>query len=218
MEHHIQSLAKHIELIAWDFDGVLNRNIEDGEFIWSRNFQADFGVPVSALQQYLFVSGRMKSVFTGQRDFRDLIIEWIETEGHNIDPDRLIDYWFRNDDHPDQEMINLVERLPHRQIIATNNEARRERFITEQAGWGERVEKIFAAGPMGVAKPDADFFQIIEDWSEVRPECILLVDDLQSNLDAAAARGWQTLLFTDQTRSSALASLLALTSEQSRKA
>ena len=30
-----------LRVVAWDFDGVLNRNIENGVFAWSRQFEAD---------------------------------------------------------------------------------------------------------------------------------------------------------------------------------
>jgi putative hydrolase of the HAD superfamily len=59
---------------------------------------------------------------------------------------------------------------------------------------------IFAAGPMGVRKPDAEFFGQIESWAELPPEQILLVDDAEANIEAAHKRGWQTFHFTDASR------------------
>lgn len=188
------------KLVAWDFDGVLNRNIVDGEFVWHRDFEADLGVNLHSFEAFHFRSGRFAEVLRGERDLRDLIAAWVATEGFDLTPDTVLDYWFAKDDLPDTELVALVETLSCRQIIATNNEARRKAYIRDAAGWGARVEAIFAAGPMGVAKPDPEFFARIERWSGVAPDEILLVDDCARNIGVAQARGWQVFHFTDATR------------------
>lgn len=196
-----------IELIAWDFDGVLNRNIVNGEFIWSRHLERDWGVPVAGFQEWFFGSGRFQPLLTGQIDFLELLNEWIADHGHEIEAEAFMAYWFESDDLPDPDMVALTGTLPQRQVIATNNEARRAAYISGPAGWGARVDGIFAAGPMGVAKPDQGFFDIIENWAGVDAGRILLVDDSRANVEAALSRGWQAFFFTEETRKDFLAGL-----------
>ncbi len=189
-----------MQLIAWDFDGVLNRSVENAEFLWHSDFERDLGVSLKSFTDYHFRSGRFAEVLVGRRDLSDLAAEWIASEGYGISADDVLDYWFRKDDNPDQDLIALMQALPHRQVIATNNEARRAAYIREVAGWGARVEAIFASGPMEAAKPDPGFFAQITDWSGLTAGEILLVDDSTENIEAARALGWQTFLFSDETR------------------
>ncbi len=187
-------------LVAWDFDGVLNRNLVDGQLVWHRDFTRDLGVPVEDFADYLFRSGRFREVLVGTRDLRDLLADWIAHGGHDLTPEDVMSYWFARDAHPDADILDLVKRCPARSVIATSNEAHRASYIWHDMGYSAHMERIFAAGPMGLKKPEAAFFAEIESWSGVAPEAILLVDDSAANVEAAASRGWQSFHFTDATR------------------
>ena len=49
-------MRNNIKAIAWDFDGVLNRNIVDGRFVWADTLEDDLGISVAALQKGIFNS------------------------------------------------------------------------------------------------------------------------------------------------------------------
>lgn len=53
----------------------------------------------------------------------------------------------------------------------------------------------YISGHMGVIKPDALIYQMVEDDCELPTESLLFADDRVDNIDAAAQRGWQTHLF-----------------------
>ena len=61
----------------------------------------------------------------------------------------------------------------------------------------EEFDRRYISGHMGVTKPAAQIYEMLEEDCGVAPEGLLFADDRQENLDAAAARGWQTHLFTD---------------------
>ena len=69
-------------------------------------------------------------------------------------------------------------------------------------GFGSRVERIFASGQMGVAKPAVAYFEAVTEYLEVSPGNMLLVDDTAKNIEIAKHLGWQAIHFTDQTRES----------------
>jgi HAD superfamily hydrolase (TIGR01509 family) len=46
-------------------------------------------------------------------------------------------------------------------------------------------------------KPAAKIYQALENMSGKRGQEILYIDDRQENIDAGAARGWQTILQTE---------------------
>jgi len=187
-------------LVAWDFDGVLNRNIVDGAFLWHRDFERDFGVSARDFQTFVFRSGRFDDVLVGRRDILDLLAEWAEAHGASHAPETVLDYWLERDAQPDAEVLGWVQASGLRSVIATNNEARRADHIWTRLGYSQHMEAIFAAGPMGTRKPLPDFFAAIETWSGLSPDAILLVDDAEENIAAAHRRGWRAFHFTDETR------------------
>lgn len=189
----------HPRLVAWDFDGVLNDGIRDGRFVWADQFEEDIGHPISSFRDH-FWGARFEAVVTGQEDLRDAVHDWTRKVGYPHGPDPIIRYWFEKDTHPVPAMLNRLEALQARgvrQVIATNNEARRARYIEEEMGYGDRVEHVFASGRMGVRKPDADFYHQVVAATGIAPADILLVDDMAENVAAARALGWRAFHLSD---------------------
>lgn len=58
-------------------------------------------------------------------------------------------------------------------------------------------DKRYISGHMGIAKPDAEIYAAVEKDCGLAPGSLLFTDDRSENIEAAAARGWQTHLFAD---------------------
>ncbi len=56
-------------------------------------------------------------------------------------------------------------------------------------------DRSYISGHMGVTKPDAPIYAMVEADCGLAPETLLFADDRAENLEAAAARGWQVHLF-----------------------
>lgn len=56
--------------------------------------------------------------------------------------------------------------------------------------------RAFVSGHLGMIKPDPAIYRAVEVESGLGPESLLFADDRADNIAAAAARGWQTHLFT----------------------
>ncbi|MFD2856612.1 HAD family hydrolase [Seohaeicola zhoushanensis] len=56
-------------------------------------------------------------------------------------------------------------------------------------------DRDFISGHMGVIKPDARIYEMVEAGCGVPPERLIFTDDRAENIAAAAARGWRTHLF-----------------------
>lgn len=56
-------------------------------------------------------------------------------------------------------------------------------------------DRYFISGHMGVTKPDPEIYRRLEEESGIAPGLLLFADDRANNIEAAAARGWQTHLF-----------------------
>ena len=149
---------------------------------------------------FMFDGPRFAEVLTGKRKILDLLADWISTHQVPHAPEAVLDYWLTKDARADEEVLGWLDACAVPGVIATNNEAHRADYIWNVMGFSGRMQRIFASGEMGVKKPDAGFFAQIEAWSGLVPADILLIDDTEKNIAAAAARGWQVFHFTDETR------------------
>ncbi|WP_420011956.1 HAD family hydrolase [Tateyamaria sp.] len=188
-------------IIVWDFDGVLNANVVDGRFIWADRLEEDWGIDTRAMVAHLFDPGRIGQIMRGQIDLGDALAQWFTEAGHQIDVEAFLAYWFARDAHPDFGVMAHLNRPEARHVIGTNNEARRADYIEREMGFGARVERIFASGRLGCAKPAPAYFDHIEAWSGAAAEAHVLIDDTERNVAAALDRGWHGFHFTDANRS-----------------
>ncbi len=200
-----------LQVVAWDFDGVLNRNVRGGVFEWSRNFERDLGLSITSFSSHLF-GGRFQKAMVGEACLIEIVTDWTMKNGAEGRAEEILDYWFRRDALPDTDTLAMVAALKARgvrNVMATNNEAHRTNFIETEMGFSAHMERIFAAGRMRIAKPDLAYFAHIEDEMQVDPASILLVDDMHENILAARGRGWQAFHFTEDAHD-ALADALGL--------
>lgn len=184
-----------VRAVVWDFDGVLNRAGRpdaSGVFPWQAKVGEELGIDAVSMGRAVF--GRDKqALFTGKDDVMDRLADWAEAEGVDLDPEDVLEIWFEADHDPDTELDRVLGLLAEAgivQVILTNNEARRARWIAQDAGWAERVDAIFASGETGVMKPAAEAFVAVETALDMAPHEILLIDDTPRNVEAAEKRGW----------------------------
>lgn len=57
-------------------------------------------------------------------------------------------------------------------------------------------DRAYVSGHLGVIKPDPRIYERVESDCGLPPGALLFTDDRADNIAAAAARGWQTHLFT----------------------
>ncbi|MFZ1468904.1 MAG: HAD-IA family hydrolase [Paracoccaceae bacterium] len=57
-------------------------------------------------------------------------------------------------------------------------------------------DRAFVSGEMRLIKPDPAIYTAVEFATGLPPQALLFTDDKVENTDAAAARGWQTHVFT----------------------
>lgn len=188
------------DLVVWDFDGVLNRNLPQETYAWISSLATDRGYDPVSFEETVFGSGRFTEIMCGRRDLLDVVAEWLGNEGSEEEPDQFLLHWFEHEATPDPEAGQWLDRCPHRKVIGTNNEPRRAGYIAGAMGFGARVERVFSSGHIGATKPDPAFYRAIEDWAGLPGGRILLIDDNGKYIAGARSRGWNAFHFTDDTR------------------
>jgi 2-haloacid dehalogenase len=69
-------------------------------------------------------------------------------------------------------------------------------FAETQYDFLKEFDRRYISGHMGVIKPAAAIYAMVEQDCGLSGAQLLFADDRQDNIDAAHARGWQTHLFT----------------------
>ncbi|MHB1204923.1 MAG: HAD family hydrolase [Rhodospirillaceae bacterium] len=191
-----------IDAIIFDFDGVLNRNYDGEGFFWSRSLKADHGIETAAFTAAMF-DETFKDVLTGAVDLRDRLENILPALGCKASAAEFLTYWFEKDLTPCPDLLAMVadaRKAGIRCVIGTNNERHRTDFIWRRL-LKDRVDGIYAAGAMGVAKPDPAFFRAIQkDLGCETPDRLLLVDDIPANTIDARALGWKAHQYGDYTQ------------------
>jgi putative hydrolase of the HAD superfamily len=180
-----------VDYVVWDFDGVLNANIVYGRFIWADHFERDIGHSLEDFSRAIF-NEDFARVLCGEKDLLDHVSSWAEAVGYDRGPEHLLDYWLRADAHVDPKMVALMQNVARaggRNVIATNNEARRASYIENEMGLGRHVVRMFASGHLRCAKPAPEFFTHITRDLDVSPDRLILIDDHLANVEAAAELG-----------------------------
>lgn len=197
-------MLSEIDLIVWDFDGVINHQWNAGGFVWHAHLQRDLGITPEAFNAYTFASGRFDEVMRGKRDVLDVLADVLQGIEHNTYPQELLDYWFERDFNVDAEMLALMDEVQargHTSVIGTNNEPRRAKRIWEDHGLPERAARFFTSGHVGHAKPDREFYDHIATEMQVaNPARILLIDDTPHCIAGAQEAGWQAHQYGDSSK------------------
>jgi 2-haloacid dehalogenase len=60
----------------------------------------------------------------------------------------------------------------------------------------QEFDRAFVSARMRLIKPDPAIYAAVEQATSIAPEALLFTDDRPENIEAAAARGWGTHLFT----------------------
>ncbi|WP_305985044.1 HAD family hydrolase [Roseibium sp. MMSF_3544] len=202
-------MKSKLKAIAWDFDGVLNRNVVDGRFVWADMIEEDLGLPSKEFEAGVF-DGSFPDVISGKKDLHEHVGAWLTAGGYSHKAQDVLEYWFAKDDLQDPLSGDLLDKLAAEgivQVIATNNEHYRATYIEETTGFAKRVSHVFSSGRIGFAKPDAAFFHHVTDTLRVAPGEMLLIDDSAVNVRTARSLGWNAFHYTEETRHSLAAYL-----------
>jgi len=186
-----------IELIVWDFDGVINNAVQDGEFIWGKKFEQDWGYSLKEFESFVF-SGDFNDVLIGKTSLTSLVENWAKNVSFEGSVPDILKYWHQNDTSYVSEILEIIEtvnRLGIRQVVATNTDIERTKFIKHHLHELRGVNEIYSSGLLKVAKPESAFFEILQRLEKKNPSEILFIDDSEKNIMGARNVGWNAIIF-----------------------
>lgn len=187
-----------VDFVIWDFDGVINANVVDGHFTWIDTFQEDLGHSPELFMEHMF-NDSFREVLRGERDIMDQLRIWASHLQLSGSLREIYDYWLKKDSMVDERVLGVMAEVKARGVgnaIGTNNDPKRATYIEREMGLGARIDHMFAAGRMGVLKPDAAFFEHISEVLGIAPDRLILIDDFPENIEGADTAGWHTHHYT----------------------
>ncbi len=132
-------------------------------------------------------------------NFRDVVYETADLYPELRDDIRIWhDAWLKMASPVIPHSVRLMRALQSKgvPVFALTNFGV-ETFAIAQGAYDFLYEfdRAYVSGHMKVIKPDADIYAQLEADCGVAPVHLLFTDDRLENIEAAAARGWQTHLF-----------------------
>jgi len=194
-----------MKILMVDVDGVLIRSPPGG---WSRDLQADLGLPQHVLETEFF-DIHWAEIAVGRASLPARLGPVLERCAPHLTARGLMDYWFRRDAEVDSTFLGQLEPLRASGValhLATNQEHERAAFLWKTLGLQDHFAAMHYSADVGWAKPDPGFFTTVVARTALAPADLTLVDDRLENVAAARQAGWGGLHW-DGTRG--LADLLA---------
>jgi len=194
-------MLKDTDLFVWDFDGVIGANYdEDGHFCWPE-LEKRLDMDIARFQHKIFIEIGFHEFAGGRLDLAEEAHKILPECGYHEGGEAFLELWFSHDHKPIEGALELVREVRNMGIpcvLGTNNERHRLRRILGDWGYDGHFDKVYAAGHMGVAKPDHGFYHhITEDQGIADPARVLFVDDYPVYVEGAQTYGWRTVQHGD---------------------
>ena len=133
-----------------------------------------------------------KPCLAGQGDFLEVMASIFAAYDVSVPVNQALTLWQQID--PVHEVLALAQALKssgYKVGLATNQQAQRAWIMLEHLPYCGLFDHLFFSFELGVAKPEAAYFEKILQRLAVAPAQALFIDDHQRNVDSAAAVGLQ---------------------------
>ena len=195
-----------IRAVLFDADGVIQHATDD----LALRVHAALGFVPSPLADFRAeVFAAELPALTGERDVVAALAPVLEKWGAPGKAADLVHSWWSSID-VDVHMVDLIHDLRARGYVcalATNQHEHRARHMDLERGYAELFDRAYYSCRLGLAKPDARYFDAIVNALALEPDQLLLIDDNELNVAGARAAGLQAVRFVHGRRPDAAAVL-----------
>ncbi len=133
-------------------------------------------------------------------NFHDVLAETAETHPEwRVEIEMWHDRWIELASPAIDHSVRLMGALQRNGVPVfslTNFGIQTYDIAAEKYPFLRQFDRDYISGHLGVIKPDPAIYAAVEQTCGIAPEALLFADDREDNIKAAAARGWQTHLFT----------------------
>ena len=182
-----------------DIDGVVSLGYPGAPTPWYATLQEDWALDPEEMARDFF-RGDFREVLRGRLDLYVALQPYLESKGMADRLEAFVAYWFEKDAVIDRRVLAEADawrqRTGGRCFAATNLEHHRIAYLRDTVGLGAHFDEIVYSAALGVCKPDRVFFTNAQARMGVQAaRSIMFVDDAATNVDAARACGWRSMLY-----------------------
>jgi putative hydrolase of the HAD superfamily len=194
-----------ITTIVCDLGGVLTTPLYDAFLAYQDHSGVElteFWNALGALTEADGVNpmGELECGRMTETQFTDALAAQIARQvGHEVDIADFGDVWFSHL-HPNVAMLELMRELKGRSLrlaLLTNNVQEWERHWRLPMQIDDIFELVVDSSFVGMRKPDPEIYALTEQRLGIGPGEILFIDDMDVNIAAARAAGWNAVQFQD---------------------
>ena len=182
-----------VRAVLFDCDGVMCP-----PFRFADVLTKEHGITMEMTSQ--FWKKDFEPALIGKVDVAELLPGHLAEWGWSRSLEEFLALWLSSEREVRPEVAALVrgaKQSGYTTALATNQEHRRANYLRESMGFNELFDHCFISCELGHMKPSEGYYRVITERLGVTPSQIVFIDDSASYLAAAAAQGWQTVLFTD---------------------
>lgn len=187
--------------VLFDVDGVLVHGFHARPELqrrWDENLLADLGVDPEQFAEKFIHDVFVKKVIVGRMGLIDALDRVLPQLGYRGSPLRFASYWLEHDSHLDTDLVKVARQLKAsgtKLYIATNQEHLRAQWLWQGLKLGEVFDDMFHSARIGIAKPQAGYFDEVTRRIGKQDEAPLFFDDRADIVAAARRAGWEAVLY-----------------------
>jgi putative hydrolase of the HAD superfamily len=193
----------------FDFGGVMTESLfrrrrdADPELVgllafFYQDLRAVYHLPTSTHDLHQLEIGKLS-----EAEFYRRICERYEAEGNpRVDPERVRALVFPNHAEASAAMVDAVRQVReagYRTALLTNNAREWEPMWRPLVPVDELFHVVVDSSVVGLRKPDPQVYELTCERLGLQPNECIFVDDLECNVDAAAALGMEVVHCVDPT-------------------
>jgi putative hydrolase of the HAD superfamily len=196
----------------FDFGGVMTESLfrrrRDADpqvlsllVFFLNDLRSVYHLPTSTHDLHLLETGKLSEA----EFFRRLCARHAEAGNPPIDPERARQLVFAERAEASAAMVDTVRQLREagfRTALLTNNAREWEPMWRSLIPVDELFDVVVDSSAVGLRKPDPRIYELTCSRLGLPPSECIFVDDLECNVDAAAALGMETVHCTDPTTAS----------------
>jgi len=181
-----------IRCVSFDLDGVLIPSGPSFDL-----FETQHGITPAHFRE--FFRGTYELAMLGQVDLFEILPATLELWKWRGTVEEFAAVWFDSCAEADPAAVEIVRTLRTHGVTcyaASNQDSRRATFLDSREWLRTLFERRFYSCHLGVKKPSADYFDVIQREAALPPHAMLFVDDKSENVEGARRCGWSAEVCT----------------------
>lgn len=190
--------------VLFDVDGVIVHGWHarpEYRRLWNQHLRDDLGIDPQAFSQAFIRQDFARTVIPGEKPLIHALDDYLGKAGYPGSPLELMSYWFSHDSQLNRPLVEAIKRVQRNTAspfyLATNQEHVRAFYLWHDLKLGHLFNDMFYAARMGAKKPQAEFFDAVQNRLPDASEKPLLFDDTPAVVEAARNYGWEAVLYAD---------------------